>query len=144
MHFKTIVRSQTASGYTIPQDRELRLELHDPQTYDDHLDADGDALADGHGELGLSRFPPTPIWARTTSTFRWGERRYLEGTNFSVEDYKKPEYAVKVTAQTPRVLQGQPIKATIDARYYFGEPVANAKVKWVVHTSNVLADGTRR
>ena len=33
------------------------------------------------------------------------------------------------------MLQGQPIKATIDARYYFGEPVANAKVKWVVHTS---------
>ena len=61
--------------------------------------------------------------------------RYVEGTRFSVQDYKKPEYAVKVTAQTPRVLQGQPIKATIDARYYFGEPVANAKVKWVVHTS---------
>ena len=52
-----------------------------------------------------------------------------------MQDYKKPEYAVKVIAQTPRVLQGQPIKATIDARYYFGEPVANAKVKWVVHTS---------
>ena len=62
--------------------------------------------------------------------------RYVEGASFSVEDYKKPEYQVKVTAQTPRVLQGQPIKATIDARYYFGEPVANAKVKWVVHTSN--------
>ncbi|HET9696341.1 MAG TPA: alpha-2-macroglobulin family protein, partial [Terriglobales bacterium] len=27
----------------------------------------------------------------------------------------------------------QPIKATIDARYYFGEPMANAKVTWVVH-----------
>jgi uncharacterized protein YfaS (alpha-2-macroglobulin family) len=67
-------------------------------------------------------------------TMQMGER-YVEGTNFSVEDYKKPEYQVKVTAQIPRVLQGQPIKATIDARYYFGEPVANAKVTWVVHTS---------
>ncbi len=67
-------------------------------------------------------------------SMQMGER-YVEGTSFSVEDYKKPEYQVKVTAQTPRVLQGQPIKATIDARYYFGEPVANAKVKWVVHTS---------
>ena len=58
-----------------------------------------------------------------------------------MQDYKKPEYAVKVTAQTPRVLQGQPIKATIDARYYFGEPVANAKVKWVVHTSPYYPPG---
>jgi hypothetical protein len=63
------------------------------------------------------------------------DETYVEGASFSVEDYKKPEYQVKVTAQTPRVLQGQPIKATIDARYYFGEPVANAKVTWVVHTS---------
>ena len=47
-----------------------------------------------------------------------GEQRYVEGSSFSVQDYKKPEYAVKVTAQTARVLQGQPIKATIDARYY--------------------------
>ena len=38
-------------------------------------------------------------------SMQMGER-YVEGTNFSVEDYKKPEYAVKVTAQTPRVLQG--------------------------------------
>src|ERR1019366_2696633 len=51
------------------------------------------------------------------------------------------EYAVKVIAQTPRVLQGQPIKATIDARYYFGEPVANGKVKWVVHTSTYWPTG---
>ncbi len=80
---------------------------------------------------------PIPADAHLGSYYlnmQMGER-YVEGTNFSVEEYKKPEYAVKVTAQTPRVLQGQPIKATIDARYYFGEPVANAKVKWVVHTS---------
>ena len=76
-------------------------------------------------------------------SMQMGER-YVEGTSFSVEDYKKPEYAVKVTAQTPRVLQGQPIKATIDARYYFGEPVANAKVKWVVHTSTYWPMGPRR
>ncbi len=133
VHFKTIVRSENPSGYTLPQQRELRLELRDPRTYQ-------------------------PIWQQTVTlsdmgTAHWdyvipvdanlgfyylsmqsGER-YVEGTRFSVQDYKKPEYAVKVTAQTPRVLQGQPIKATIDARYYFGEPVANAKVKWVVHTS---------
>ena len=72
---------------------------------------------------------PIPADAKLGSYYlsmQMGER-YVDGTNFSVEDYKKPEYAVKVTAQTPRVLEGQPIKATIDARYYFGEPVANAR-----------------
>ena len=55
--------------------------------------------------------------------------------SFYVEEYKKPEYQVKVTPSAQRVLQGNNIQAVIDARYFFGEPVANAKVKYVVHTS---------
>ncbi len=33
------------------------------------------------------------------------------------------------------LLQGSSIQANIEARYFFGEPVAGAKVKYVVHTS---------
>jgi uncharacterized protein YfaS (alpha-2-macroglobulin family) len=133
VHFKSIVRAQTVSGYIIPQDRELRLEMRDPRDYktiwtqtvklSDMGTAEWNYVIPAEANLGFYYL-----------TMQMGERN-IEGTSFSVEDYKKPEYQVKVTAQTPRVLQGQPIKATIDARYYFGEPVANAKVKWVVHTS---------
>jgi uncharacterized protein YfaS (alpha-2-macroglobulin family) len=60
----------------------------------------------------------------------------VEGTgSFYVEEYKKPEYQVTVKPTASRVLQGNSIQATIEARYFFGEPVANAKVKYVVHTS---------
>ena len=55
--------------------------------------------------------------------------------SFYVEEYKKPEYQVTVKATSLRVLQGNPIQATIEARYFFGEPVEGAKVKYVVHTS---------
>ena len=133
VHFKTIVRSLAASGYTIPQGQDLRLEMRDPQTYD-VVWTQTVTLS----QMGTATWNYTiPADAHLGSYYlnmQMGER-YVDGTNFSVEEYKKPEYAVKVTPQTPRVLQGQPIKATIDARYYFGEPVANAKVKWVVHTS---------
>jgi uncharacterized protein YfaS (alpha-2-macroglobulin family) len=133
VHFKTIVRTETPSGYVIPKDRDLRLELRDPRTYEVIWKQDV-TLSD----IGTAHWD-YPIPADANLGFYYlnmqsGER-YVEGVRFSVQDYKKPEYAVKVTAQTPRVLQGQRIKATIDARYYFGEPVANAKVKWVVHTS---------
>ena len=39
------------------------------------------------------------------------------------------------------LLAGQPIQASIEARYFFGEPVAGAKVKYVVHTSHALLVG---
>ncbi len=62
-------------------------------------------------------------------------RRGSAAGSFYVEEYKKPEYQVTVKPATPRVLQGNTIQATIEARYFFGEPVAGAKVKYVVHTS---------
>src|SRR5207245_9774414 len=58
---------------------------------------------------------------------------YTQGGRFEVEEYKKPEYEVRISPAVPRVLEGQPIHAMIEAKYYFGEPVVNAKVKWVVH-----------
>ncbi len=63
----------------------------------------------------------------------------LRGTSgvgsFYVEDYKKPEYQVTVKSPVQHLLQGSSIQADIEARYFFGEPVAGAKVTYVVHTS---------
>ncbi len=139
VHFKTIIRAENPGGFTLPQDRAVQLELRDPQTYQPIWN-DTAKLND----YGTAHWDYTiPTGANLGSYYlsmQMGER-YVEGSSFSVQDYKKPEYAVKVTAQTLRVLQGQPIKATIDARYYFGEPVTNAKVKWVVHTSPYYPPG---
>jgi alpha-2-macroglobulin len=133
VHFKTIVRTETPGGYVMPQERELSLELRDPRTYEPVWQQTV-TLSD----MGSAHWDYTIPAAANLGFYylnmKSGER-YVEGVRFSVQDYKKPEYSVRVTAQTLRVLQGQPLKATIDARYYFGEPVANAKVKWVVHTS---------
>ncbi|MGC2401112.1 MAG: alpha-2-macroglobulin family protein [Acidobacteriaceae bacterium] len=54
---------------------------------------------------------------------------------FRVEDYRKPEYQVRVTPSKPRLLQGETMQVLIDARYFFGEPVSNAKVKYRVYHS---------
>ena len=60
--------------------------------------------------------------------------------NFRVEEYKKPEYEVIVEAPKEPVKLGDKISATIKAKYYFGAPVMNAKVKYKVqrysHTVN--------
>ncbi len=60
--------------------------------------------------------------------------------NFRVEEYKKPEYEVIVEAPKEPVKLGDKISAMIKAKYYFGAPVTNAKVKYKVqrysHTAN--------
>ncbi len=59
----------------------------------------------------------------------------MGGGSFYVEEYKKPEYQVTVKSTVTHLLQGSAVQANIEARYFFGEPVAGAKVKYVVHTS---------
>lgn len=47
---------------------------------------------------------------------------------FKVEDYRKPDYEVMVSANADRYVQGEQIEATVDSRYLFGEAVAGAQV----------------
>ncbi|MEI6148869.1 MAG: MG2 domain-containing protein, partial [bacterium] len=59
---------------------------------------------------------------------------------FRVEEYKKPEFEVNIEAPTEPVMLGEAITATIKARYYFGAPVKNAKVKVKVMRSDTSAN----
>ena len=54
------------------------------------------------------------------------------GIGFRVEEYKKPEFEVRIEAPTEPVMLGETIEATIRADYYFGAPVAQARVKYKV------------
>ena len=58
------------------------------------------------------------------------------GGQFRVEEYKKPEFEVKVDAPAEPVMLGDEITATIEAKYYFGAPVTDAKVKYKVLRSS--------
>jgi uncharacterized protein YfaS (alpha-2-macroglobulin family) len=53
--------------------------------------------------------------------------------SFEVQEYRKPEFEVTATAAGRFVLQGGKAMVSISARYYFGQPVAGAEVKYVVH-----------
>ncbi len=50
--------------------------------------------------------------------------------SFSVEDYKLPAYYVNVTPAHHWLLQGASMPIHIVANYYYGAPVANAKIEW--------------
>ena len=56
----------------------------------------------------------------------------MGGNHFRVEEYKKPEFEVSIKAPSEPVMLGEKITAKIEAKYYFGSPVANAKVKYKI------------
>ncbi|MBN1877878.1 MAG: Ig-like domain-containing protein [Anaerolineae bacterium] len=66
-----------------------------------------------------------------------GEERHRQ--TFKVEDYRKPDYQVKVTAaEGTRYLEGGAIQVAVESSYFFGEPIPNAGVE-----VNLFMLGTR-
>ncbi|QDT68107.1 MG2 domain protein [Planctomycetes bacterium MalM25] len=54
------------------------------------------------------------------------------GDSFRVEEYRKPEFEVTVTAPTEPTKLGEPFDATVHAAYYSGSPVRGGAVKYKV------------
>lgn len=52
---------------------------------------------------------------------------------FEVQEYRKPEFEVIVTPAARFVRQGNEAIVSVQARYYFGQPVANAQLRYVVN-----------
>lgn len=112
--------------------RQFRVQINDPQgekVYEKHLKAD---------EFGglVGEFP-------IASDAKLGSYQIFTdhgGGSFRVEEYKKPEFEVKVDAPSEPVMLGEKIEATITAKYYFGAPVTNATVKYKIMRSNYRQD----
>jgi uncharacterized protein YfaS (alpha-2-macroglobulin family) len=131
VHYRAVFRYREALGFRVPEGREFELQVDDAEGNAIHRKSlRASDLGTMNGSFELPSGAPLGTYSLV---FRSGES-YDSGT-FIVEEYKKPEYQVRVNADTRRVVQGARVGATLEARYFYGEPVANAKVTWVVHKS---------
>ncbi|MBV9155034.1 MAG: hypothetical protein JO097_02150, partial [Acidobacteriaceae bacterium] len=131
VHFRGILRLQATTGYEVPKPQPVSVQISDPDgkfVYQKNLTTNANGII--HDELQIAR---TSALGNYFIQVRAGESE-MNG-NFEIQEYKKPEYEVRVTPAKSRILQGEAIEALIDARYYFGEPVNGAKVKYSIYRS---------
>ena len=135
VHLKCIVRSAGEQGYRVPAGTAVRVEIQNPRgekVFEKTLVTnDRGTLA---ADLALAEEPPLGLW--TIRTFIGKDQYYSyhwTGAQFRVEEYKKPEFEVKVAAGEGRVKPGTNVRAEASADYYFGAPVAHAETAWRVY-----------
>src|SRR5205823_997508 len=75
-------------------------------------------LALGHYEIAI----------RLRRQGRWID---LDRTSYRVAEYRPPEFLVDVASDTAPRFVGDSLRATVEARYLFGAPMARAAVSWV-------------
>jgi uncharacterized protein YfaS (alpha-2-macroglobulin family) len=129
VHFKGVLRVIGPAGYSVPAGKPVTVTVTDPEQKSIYQKTLTTSEAGSiHGDLDLP--------AQAALGVYFVEVKAGEGAmsgNFEVEEYRKPEYEVRVTPSQQRVLQGETVRVAIDARYYFGEPVAGAKVQYGVY-----------
>ncbi len=132
MHFRGVVRQIMGSvGYDIPASQSMAVQITDAEgksIYTKHLTTNAAGIL--HDDFKLDRWAALGSYSIQIAPNESG----MNG-NFEVQEYKKPEYEVRVTPDKPRVLEGDSINAVIEGRYYFGEPVRGAHVQYSVYRS---------
>jgi alpha-2-macroglobulin len=131
VHWKAILRQRVANHLELPKLSNIHVRIADQEdrpVFEKDLPVSAIGTVDGDFALGANASLGYYI-------IRLGDAANGAVGEFHVEEYRKPEYQVRVSAAKPRVLQGDSMQVVIDARYFFGEPVANGKVKYRVYHS---------
>lgn len=131
VYFKGILRRLGDQGYEMLKERSVSVTIEDPNgakllekelplsargTFSGETDIAGGAA------LGSYRIVVQAGEAQTSDYFE-------------VQEYKKPEYKVSVTAPKKFVPVGSAIKFSVEARYFFGSPVTTADVQYYIYRS---------
>lgn len=132
-------------GHTVHVKAVLRWRHHDALARFDRPDAEvvaSDAndkvvfrrqvKLDTFGALHASfTVPATATLGNYTIRVQSGDA--IGGGGFEVQEYRKPEFEVIMRPASRFVVQGNEAVVDVEARYYFGQPVANAQLRWVVN-----------
>jgi uncharacterized protein YfaS (alpha-2-macroglobulin family)/tetratricopeptide (TPR) repeat protein len=134
VQWKMLARVRENDDWVTPHGETLDYEITDPRG---QKVASGVAKLSAFGsfwsELPLTNEMPLGIYQ---INFKSKDRHRGGAQLFRLEEYKLPEFLVKVsTPEGKQYRSGQTIEAAIDATYYFGGPVANATVEVVVEQS---------
>ena len=134
VHFRSVLRDHNGDALSLPKLKTAHVIItdNDSKTLFEK-DLPISAMGSVHGDLVLPVDASLGFYNIAISS---PDAANVSGSaSFRVEDYRKPEYQVRVSVSKPRVLQGDNNQATVEARYFFGEPVAGAKVKYRVFQS---------
>jgi uncharacterized protein YfaS (alpha-2-macroglobulin family) len=132
VYFKGIVRLDDDLKYNIPAQKQVvvsidsykenvytqTLPLSDYGTFNGELTLDQDAAL-GYYTIN-ARFP--------------GDQNSIGSLNFSVAEYRKPEFQVSVTVTPTDVLAGANFQTNVNANYFSGGAVVGANVDWTLYS----------
>lgn len=141
VHYRQLVMRRLSGELKPLANKSVKIVVTDPSGATIHKKtALSSEFGSVNGTFDLPTGAPLGEYYITCTVPRETDGQMETGQNrFRVEEYKKPEFEVTVTPEANRVRLGEPTSAKIAAKYYFGGPVPNAKVTYVIHRTPYYA-----
>ena len=134
MHFKGVIRSEDDVDFRIPDVGKVQVMIRDAawnEVFNEALDVS--ALGTFNGSLDLEEGAALGDYFITV---QFNDHYYEQP--FQVAAYRAPEFEVLVSPDASEIQRGDDVEATLEAKYLFGGPLADAPLEW-----NVLAETHR-
>lgn len=130
--FKAILRRTHDQAFDAVTNAPVRVQLRDPR--DNPLDQT-DLRSNAVGSVaGSFKIPQEGMMGAYTLVLTTGGQSAYQ--TFTVAAYRKPEYKVDVKPMQHRYLCGEDLHFSVDTAYYFGAPVPQAQVQWIVRRNS--------
>ena len=131
VYFKGVVRRLGEGGYETPTARAASVKITD-QNSNEIFNKELPLSPRGtfSGEVDLAAGASLGYYSIVASLNDAQARG-----SFQVAEYKKPEFKVKVTTPKNFVPDGEKAKFTVEAKYFFGAPVASGDVEYHIYRS---------
>ncbi|MCC7495559.1 MAG: hypothetical protein IT204_24630 [Fimbriimonadaceae bacterium] len=128
VHYKAILRTGLEGRFQNLPSEKVEVVVRDARGEEAQKVAlQTDSFGTVEGELTLGAEPSLGVW-----NIQINCQGQSENGSFRVEEYRKPEFKVEVGRPLADVRPGGAAAVPVEAAYYFGAPVADAEVKYVV------------
>ncbi|MDW8289139.1 MAG: alpha-2-macroglobulin family protein [Armatimonadota bacterium] len=138
VYFKGIVREQEGNEYRLPAVQEARVSLLNPENQQvAEQTVPVSERGTFAGEFSLPEEAPLGGYSFRVAYLRTGQlepvtvAEYAGG--FEVQEYRKPEFRVKLEPAQKVYLRGETVTFRLQAEYYFGAPVVGAQVRYYLY-----------
>ena len=130
VYYRAVVRQAYNGRYTLPDMATLPITMTNGLGFPvSAIDLPLSAFGTGHGEYTL------PANAQPGSYTLSSKATQYAFLTFQVANYRKPEINLSVGFSTDQVLAGQPLSATVNARYFFDAPAGNLPLHWALYAT---------
>jgi len=131
VYFKGILRRWGRNGYELPDSKTVSVTIEDPDNgkISEH-ELPLTSRGTFSGEVDVVDEAPLGSYSIVAKA-----GSIQVNSSFEVQEYKKPEFKVKVTGPKKFAMVGEKVRFSVQADYFFGAPVTRADVHYYIYQS---------